>query len=539
MPQKTKHPFSLFNSLQQAKSTFNEFPRQFWIMVAAAFIDRLGGAMLFPFFTLYLTKKFGISMTQVGLIFGVFSISGLLGSLVGGALTDRLGRKGMLLFGLVMSALSALLMGVVNQIEWFIVVVLVVGILADSGGPAQQALVADLLPEEKRAQGFGILRVVFNLAITIGPLIGGLIATQSYLMLFIIDAITSLLTAALVYFTLHETWKPQETDQPQQTMAQTFGGYGKALKDTAFVGYLVASALMVMVYMQMNTTLAVYLRDTHGINERGFSYILSLNAGMVVLFQFAVTRRVTPYRPLIIMTVGTILYAIGFAMYGFFGAFSMFMLAMAIITIGEMMVAPVGQAIVARLAPEDMRGRYMAVFGFSWIIPAAVGPFLAGLVLDNLEPTWLWFAAGAIGIVAALGFYILDRLGDRARWAAVDQRLHILEQLEEGHISAEAARQKLEAVGEGPWVRLAPSGPTAERRHLRIRVSDLGTGIMKTDLRLPVALVNTVLFVGGQFSADLDSNESQRLKALLARGEYEENVAEVDESGKKVEIHIE
>lgn len=538
MPRKPK--FSPTNSLQQAKNTFNEFPRQFWVMVGAAFIDRLGGAMLFPFFTLYLTKKFGINMTQVGLIFGIFSIAGVAGSLVGGALTDRLGRKGMLLFGLVMSALSALLMGMVNQIEWFVVVVLIVGVLADSGGPAQQALVADLLPEEKRAQGFGILRVVFNLAVVIGPLIGGLIATQSYLMLFILDAIASLLTAVIVFFTLHETWKPQEAGRPPQSMAQTFAGYGIALKDTAFVGYLVASALMVLVYMQMNTTLAVYLRDVHGVDERGFSYILSLNAGMVVLFQFAITRWVTPYRPLIIMAAGSLLYAVGFAMYGVFAAFAMFLLAMAVITVGEMMVSPVGQAIVARLAPEEMRGRYMAVYGFSWIIPAAVGPLLAGIVLDNLTPAWLWYAAGVIGIMAALGFYLLDHLSAQARWAAADERLRILEQLEQGQISAEAAHVQLQAVNEGPWVRLAPSGlPAAERRHLRIRVSELGTGIMKTDLRLPVALVNTVLYVGGQFSADLDSDDSRRLKAMLAAGAGQEEGQESVEDGKRTEIHLE
>ena len=530
---------SLAARLRQSGAIFGEFPRQFWILVGAAFIDRLGGAMLFPFFTLYLTKKFEIGMTQVGLIFGVFSLAGVAGSLVGGALTDRLGRKGMMLFGLVMSALSALLMGIVNDIGLFIGVVLVVGVLADAGGPAQQAIVADLLPEEKRAQGFGILRVVFNLAVTIGPLIGGLIATQSYLILFILDAILSLVTAGIVYFTLHETWKPQETGQAAQTMAQTFGGYGQALKDTAFVWYLIASALMVLVYMQMNTTLAVYLRDTHGISERGFSYILSLNAGMVVLFQFAITRRVTPYRPLLVMAAGTLLYAIGFAMYGAGSGMAYFMTAMAIITIGEMLVAPVGQAIVARLAPEAMRGRYMAVFGFSWVIPTAVGPFLAGIVLDNYDPHWLWYAAGVIGIAAALAFYVLDRLGDRARWAAVDERLRILEQLEEGRLSAEAAHKQLEAVGEAPWVRLSPAGPPAERRHLRIRVSDLGSGAMKTDLRLPVALINTVLYVGGVVSADLEGVDQERMRELLARSAQDGQAQKMKTGEDEVEVKVE
>jgi MFS family permease len=214
-----KHPIApLANQWQKAQRIFQEFPRQFWVLVGATFIDRLGGAMLFPFFTLYMTRKFGINMTQVGVFFGLFAISSVVGSMIGGALTDRFGRKGMLLFGLTMSALSAVLMGITNQLELFLVVVIVVGMLADAGGPAQQAMVADLLPEEKRAEGFGILRVVFNLAVVIGPLIGGLLASRSYLLLFISDAITSTITAVVVFFAIKETRPTQkEAGEPQES----------------------------------------------------------------------------------------------------------------------------------------------------------------------------------------------------------------------------------------------------------------------------------------------------------------------------------
>ena len=128
---------------------YNEYPKQFWVLVLGTFIDRLGGALLFPFFTLYITQKFNVGMTQVGLIFATFSISSVVGSFFGGALTDRIGRKRILLFGLITSALSSLLMGVVNQIEIFFVVTIFVGLLSNTAGPAQQAMVADLLPEEK------------------------------------------------------------------------------------------------------------------------------------------------------------------------------------------------------------------------------------------------------------------------------------------------------------------------------------------------------------------------------------------------------
>jgi MFS family permease len=138
--------------------------------------------------------------------------------------------------------------------------------------------------------------------------------------------------------------------------------------------------------------------------------LLSLNAAMVVLMQFPITRRVTKYPPMLVMASGTILYAIGFAMYGFVSAYLMFVLAMVIITIGEMIVSPVSQALVASFAPEDMRGRYMAVSGFSWGIPFAVGPYLAGLIIDGPNPNYLWYVAGFIGVLSTLGFLSLHRM---------------------------------------------------------------------------------------------------------------------------------
>lgn len=506
------------NPIRRLQTVYQEYPSQFWLVVGASFIDRLGGAMLFPFFTLYLTRKFGISMTTVGLIFGLFSLSGVIGAIVGGALTDRLGRKRMLLVGLVFSALTSVLMGVITELPLFILATLLVGLLADAAGPAQQALVADLLPEDKRTSGFGILRVVFNLAVVIGPLIGGLLATQSYLLLFVADAITSLITAVIVYVVLQETWHPKvEEGEAPESIGQTFRNYLNVIQDHAFAWFLIASVLMALVYIQMNTTLAVYLRDVHGVDERGFSYILSLNAAMVVLFQFPITRRIEKYRPLLVMTAGTLLYAVGFTMYGFSSTFFLFLAAMVIITIGEMFVSPVSQAIATRLAPENMRGRYMAVFGFSWMIPFMIGPLMAGLIFDNLKPEMLWYISGILGLAAAAGYYLLELRVRSSRYEYVEERIKILEQLEAGQISADAANAMLENVSQGTWARLAPEEASPTPRKMRIQVSDLATGLIRVDLRLPVGLINTVLDFGGNFTPDLDEVESARLRELLAQ----------------------
>ena len=536
----TINPSPKIGRIQRIQNLYNEYPRQFWVLISATFIDRLGGALLFPFFSLYITKKFGVGMTQVGILFGVFSITGLLSSLVGGALTDRMGRKGLLLFGLVMSALSALLMGIVDQFILFVLVTVVVGLLADVGFPAQQAMIADLLPEDKRAEGFGILRVVANLAVTFGPMIGGLLAATSYLLLFILDAFASLTTAVILFFTLRETRRPAQEGEAQESMLQTFGGYFKVLRDSAFTWFLVASMLSVLVYMQMNTTLSVYLRDIHGVPEQGFGYILSLNAAMVVLFQFPITRWISKFRPMMIMVIGTLFYAVGFGLYGFVSIYIMFLVAMVIITIGEMLVSPVSQSIVARLAPEAMRGRYMAAYGFSWIIPSALGPLMAGLVMDNLDPRWVWYGAGLIGLVAAAAYYALEWRTQRLSYSAIDQRLDILEKLEEGRLSAQEAANQLENVGLGAWAQLSPQPATARQRQVRIRVSELASGQMKSDLRLPIGLVNTILYSQGNLTQEIDGIDQDKLRALIGQSHQNGSQAISDTDGAdRIEITYE
>ena len=196
--------------LNTLKAQFIAFPRTFRILVAATFIDRLGGGLIFPFLALYVAQRFNVGMTQIGLLFGTWSISSLVGSTIGGALADKFGRKFILIFGLLFSAGSALFMGFVNDFRVFYLVAIFAGVFSDIGHPAQQAMVADLLKGDQRAEGFSLLRVVANLAVTIGPAIGGLLAGVSYLLLFILDAIASTITAMIVLKTIPET-KPERT----------------------------------------------------------------------------------------------------------------------------------------------------------------------------------------------------------------------------------------------------------------------------------------------------------------------------------------
>ena len=396
--------------LERTKNVYHEYPPAFWTYNLIVFIDRLGGFMLYPFFALYLTQKYDIGMATVGLLFAVFSVSGMVGSALGGAIADRMGRKTVIIFSLLLSSLSALGMGFAPTLGIFVAVSVLVGTLANIGGPAHEAVVADLLPQDKRAEGYGIIRVVFNVAVIIAPPIAGLLIAHSYLTLFLVDAVISIISAGIVYFFLPETKPQAHAHAKPETMTQTFAGYGRIFRDTPFLAFIGVTVLMTLVYLNMNSTLGVYLRDQHGLPELRYGWLLSINAIIVVLFQFGITRRLQHFKPLLMMAAGSLLYAVGFAMYGFVPTFALFILAMIIITIGEMVVSPFQQSLVASFAPEHMRGRYMAVSGLSWSISFTVGPYFAGLLLDSANPQLLWAFCGLIGTLAAIGFLVLNKV---------------------------------------------------------------------------------------------------------------------------------
>jgi MFS family permease len=181
---------------------------------------------------------------------------------------------------------------------------------------------------------------------------------------------------------------------------------------------------MGMVYIQMYNSLSVYLRDNHGIGPQAYGVLLTSSAMTVIGFQFWTMRVIKMQPQFLMMALGTVCYLIGFGMFGVVSAYGLFVLAVVIITVGEMIVMPTSQTLAAGFARTDMRGRYMAVFGLSWSIPSAIGPLAAGIVLDNYQPNLLWHLAVLLCAIAAGGFYVLHlKVGAQPRFSSAATRL--------------------------------------------------------------------------------------------------------------------
>jgi MFS family permease len=392
---------------KKIRNGYKEYPNAFKVLTLATFIDMIGTFLLFPFFSRYIIHHFGVGMFEVGFLMSIFSVGNIIGGTIGGALADKYGRRKMILIGLIVSGIGSILMGLVNNLNIFYLLAGFLGLIGNFGGPARQAMVADLLPKEKQAEGFGVLRVAFNLSAVIGPILGGFLASRSYMLLFILDAVSSIITAVIVYVVIPETKPQMQDDISEETVMKTIIGYKEVLKDWKFLLFLAVSAITVLVYMQMNSTLSVFLWQVYRFPDQSFGLLLSMNALMVVIFQFWISRKVSKYAPMKMMAFGTIFLMIGFGMYGFISEPYMFFVAMGIITIGECIVYPLGQSVAASFAPEDKRGRYMAMYAFQWTIPNLFGILLAGLVMVYIGPNWVWYFAGLLSLISIIGFWLL------------------------------------------------------------------------------------------------------------------------------------
>jgi MFS family permease len=271
-------------------------------------------------------------------------------------------------------------------------------------------MVADIIEPGKRTQAYGLLRVVMNVGAAIGPSVGGFIATRSYFVLFFCAALSSLLYFLIVVAFIRET-KPQRSPTLEETTEREREGWSTVLRDTSFLAFCLITVLTCIVYSQMNTTFPVYLKENSGIGEAQYGQLMALNAVMVILLQFPITKITDRFRrmQMRMMALGAFLYALGFGAQGFVGTLPLFALSVAIWTLGEMVIAPVSTVLVADMAPETLRGRYMGAFGLTWGLGYGLGPTLGGTVMDNLGGRYVWYASLILGSMAAAAFLLLGR----------------------------------------------------------------------------------------------------------------------------------
>lgn len=375
------------------------YPRQFWLLFWGVFANRASFSMVWPFLTIYLTQEVGLALVVVTLLISARSFSSLFATLVVAPLLDRFGRRQGMIAGLVGSAMLFVTMAFARDLPVWLLIMVFHGIVMPLFNIGVYAMVADTVEEASRANAYALIRVVANAGIAVGPIVGGFIILTSFSLVFILTAAVFVVLAALIYIFIAE--QPRIIRQHQQMTAR---GYSFLLRDRLFLGFTLALFFTEMATTHMFTLLNVYVINEYGLLPSHYSLLVTINAVMVVLFQVTVTRFTSRFAPFPVLALGALIYALGIFSVALGSHFMHFALSMVVVTVAELIVSPTVLTLVARIAPLDMRARYMGVMELIYPVASGVGPVIGGYLSDYVAPVMIWINAGFMTLIGAVIF---------------------------------------------------------------------------------------------------------------------------------------
>lgn len=390
-------------------AVFRRYPFQFWLLFFGLIISTTGTTMVWPFLTIYASETLVMPLAVVTSLMTFNSVSGLISSIVAGSLVDYFGRKGIMVFGIF--GMAIVYLGYIFAAEFwqFALLMFFSGSFSPLYRIGTDAIIADMLPPEERAQAYGLVRMGRNIGVALGPILGGLVLSHSYNIGFISATLALSIFGLITALFLEETIERKPGKQ-RESLSDQFRVLHQALRNKAFVRMLGAFTLMEICATLMWVILAVYIKQNFGIQEDQYSWIPTTNALMVIFLQVLITRLTTRDDPHRVMPVGAAFYPVAMLIVAFSSNFWGFLAAMIVMTIGELITAPTATAYVANLAPPHQRGRYLGFFGLNWFVALSIGPIGAGYLSDKFSIQTPWLVGAVIGVLSVLAFLSLRRI---------------------------------------------------------------------------------------------------------------------------------
>jgi MFS family permease len=384
--------------------TAGGLPRPFWYVWAGTLVNRMG-YFVEPFLALYLAHR-KLDPATIGVVAACFGAGAFASQAVGGYLADRIGRRFTLVTGMLASAVGYLALGAAPNLPAIAAAAAWTGLAIDLYRPAVAAIVADLVPSADRSRAFALLYWAINLGAAAAGMIGGFVAQRAYWPLFVVDAATCLGFAVLISRGVPET-KPERS-------ADSGGGYGPALRDKLLLGLVGCALAGGVIYLQAYSTLPLVIRR-EGLGAQAYGVIIAVNAVAVIVLQ-PLTLRWLPHLPVVrVFAAAQLLQGIGFGLTAFAHTVPEFAGTVIIWTLGEIAFNAVGPALIAEIAPADLRGRYNGLLGVSWGGSALLAPLIGTRVLKEWGGSTVWAGCFVLALVAAVAVLALGPALGRRR----------------------------------------------------------------------------------------------------------------------------
>jgi MFS family permease len=397
------------NLFSRLKNFFSEFGKDLWILAFGWFVSALGFAASIPFISIYFYSELKLSTTEIGVFFAVIAIVRSLFQMVGGELSDRISRRKMLIHSQALRVVTFIFLGLAIQYNWGFWAIGVIFTFNSIVGavfmPTVNALVVDILPSNKRLDGYAISRSAGNLGWAAGPALGGFLAAKSYAILFYLSGGITLVSVFIfwLFLVVPEVGKNQERFRFSDLLA--------VRNDTNLARHVVLIFFLYLVIAQLIAPMSLYTVEMVGITESQLGILFTLNGLVVVLMQVPVTRLLARFRFTSQLAWGAMLHFIGYTMFGIFIGFEYFIFYVIILSMGEVVLSPPSLTLTSHLAPPGRTGRYMGVHGFFVTAGWSLGPLYGGVILDQFghTPAIAWLIISSLALLASVGYMIFGR----------------------------------------------------------------------------------------------------------------------------------
>ena len=406
------------------RTTAGGFPRTFWVLFWGTLVNRAGSFVLM-YLTVYLTQVRGYPVQTAGLVASLYGAGALLSGLLGGHLADHIGRRATMVGALTFGGLGMIGLGFARDLNVIAPAAFLVALMGEAYRPAMQAAVADLVPPHDRVRAFGLVYWVVNIGFSIGALAGGILASTSFLLLFLVDGLTSLLFAILIARAVPETRPVLAPHAPERRRRGLVHDFLVPYRDGPFGLFILLCALILIVFWQHVSTMPIDMAE-RGVSRTWLGAVLAINGVAIVILQPLVAPALQRRNRSRVLAAGAALVGLGFGLNALAHGPALFGLGVVIWTLGEICVLPIGNAVVADIAPADMRGRYQGAYGLSFGLAGFVAPLLGTFVFERLGTAWLWGGCLAIGLAVAVGMLALEPALTRLRTERLALRAEVL-----------------------------------------------------------------------------------------------------------------
>ncbi|MEH7484189.1 MFS transporter [Neobacillus drentensis] len=387
--------------MSKVKNYIGQFHPIVWVLLLGTVLSRGSAFMTLPFLSIYLSRHMDLSPIVIGLTVGMSPLMATVGGFIGGHLSDRFGRKPIMLTALFALAFVYYGFTLASGQGWFILLNALNGLCTSFFEPTSQALMADLTSKEKRMKVYSLRYTAMNIGASVGPLIGAYLASTAAKLSFAITGTTYLIYAiVLVYFLKKLVIQTDKISKKVVSLGDAFW----IIKTDKALRYLIIGIILVNIgYVQIDSNLPQILEGTVENGIVIFSSLITINALMVVFLQMPISYVAEKFRLMQVMVIGAIFMAAGLIAFSFVSGWVTAILAIVLITLGEILIFPSNSMMIDQLAPEHLRGTYFGAAQFRKI-GNFLGPIIGGYLLSQYQGQIMFWLIALITLGSILFF---------------------------------------------------------------------------------------------------------------------------------------